>query len=582
MRKAFPWRNLPPDLQEDILQGGVGKAHLLGMAQKALTHPDAVSPDAVGAQPGGMDLRRLGLELALAAWEHDMLDGGLAAQLLNLGKDALDSEVLNLLAEVADHYAPQENMHYLLRLLGRRETAKAFAYLEHQAREAPGNLFWLQQIMGLAIYEGRFDIARRRLAEARRHCREGVAPLLDALEADLAFCEQDLEAAATLYEQAARAGMLVPLSRLAEVHLRKGRRKRALELIRRVRRRRPWNVNLLLKLHDLEQGVSDDVIMPFEAVSGGGRVAVLLYTWNKAQELAQTLEHLEPALAGAPPGEVLLVVLDNGSSDGTAALLQDWRKRLGEVMEVISLPVNVGAPAARNWLIQYPSVRQSRWIAYLDDDALPPADWLGRLGAAVRRYPDAGVWGCRILDAGNPLLVQKADLHLREPRQDKAAEGIAPSYPRRFSISNIHSQVLNMGQFSYMRPCGLVTGCVHLFRRRVLDTVGGFDLRFSPSQYDDVAHDIRLGLRGLLPVYQGHLAVEHLQLSGRAGHVAAREAPGAEAADNSREASLAGALGNMYKLQMLYTREQLAELREDIRLRLLEDVEAKQELLLEP
>lgn len=581
MRQGFPWRNLPQDLQEDILQGGVGKQHLLGMAQKALTHPAACSGSS-GEEFRGVEPRRLGLDLALAAWEHDMLDGGLAAQLLNLGKDALASRVLTLLAEVTGHYEPPENMHYLLRLLGRRETDKAFAYLERQGRDAPGNLFWLQQIMGLAIYEGRFDIARRRLTGVRPHCPDTLTPLLDGLEADLAVCEQDLETAATRYEQAARAGTLVSLSRLAEVHLRTGRGNMALDLIRRVRHRRPWNVNLLLKLHDLEQGVADDMSMPFEAALGGGRVAVLLYTWNKARELAQTLEHLEPALAAAPRGEVLLVVLDNGSSDGTAALLQDWSKRLGETMEVVTLPVNVGAPAARNWLIQHPSVRQSRWIAYLDDDALPPPDWLGRLGAAVRRYPDAGVWGCRILDAGNPLLIQKADLHLREPRQDKTAEGIAPSYPRRFSISNIHSQVLDMGQFSYMRPCGLVTGCVHLFRRRVLDTVGGFDLRFSPSQYDDVAHDIRLGLHGLLPVYQGHLAVKHLQLSGRAGHVTASKRPGTEAADNSREASLAGALGNMYKLQMLYTGEQLAKLRETIRLRLLEDVLAKQELLLEP
>ncbi len=582
MRHGFPWRSLPPELQEDILQGGVGKHHLLGMAQKALTLPDAANPDAAEDKSGEVDLRRLGLELALAAWEHDMLDGGLAAQLLNLGENVIDSGIRRLLAEVAGHYAPPENMQYLLRLLGRREIDKALAYLEHQGREAPGNFFWLQQILGLSIYEGRFDIARRRLAEARAHCQESVTPLLDALEADVAFCGQELDAATALYEHAARAGTLIPLSRLAEVHLRKGRRKKALEYIRRVRHHRPWNVNLLLKLHDLEQGVTDDVAMPFEFASEGGRVAVLLYTWNKARELAQTLEHLEPTLAAAPLGEVLLVVLDNGSTDGTAALLQDWRKRLGEVMEVISLPVNVGAPAARNWLIQHPSVRASRWIAYLDDDALPPVDWLGRLGAAVKRYPDAGVWGCRILDAGNPLLVQKADLHLRKPQQDKAVEGIAPRYPRRFSISNIHSQVLNMGQFSYMRPCGLVTGCVHLFRRKVLEIVGGFDLRFSPSQYDDVAHDIRLGLRGLLPVYQGHLAVEHLQLSGRAGQVRNKNHSGAEEADNAQEASLAGALGNMYKLQMLYTEEQLAELREAIRMRLLEDVEAKQELLLEP
>ena len=48
------------------------------------------------------------------------------------------------------------------------------------------------------------------------------------------------------------------------------------------------------------------------------------------------------------------------------------------------------APAARNWLMHLPEVREACWAAYIDDDIHLPPDWLPRLGAAAARYPEAG------------------------------------------------------------------------------------------------------------------------------------------------------------------------------------------------
>jgi hypothetical protein len=50
-----------------------------------------------------------------------------------------------------------------------------------------------------------------------------------------------------------------------------------------------------------------------------------------------------------------------------------------------------------------------------------------------------------------------------------------------------------------------------------LASSGGFDLRYSPSQYDDLDHDIRLLLAGRIPVYQGNLAVSHFKSTGSQG-----------------------------------------------------------------
>jgi hypothetical protein len=43
---------------------------------------------------------------------------------------------------------------------------------------------------------------------------------------------------------------------------------------------------------------------------------------------------------------------------------------------------------------------------------------------------------------------------------------------------------------------------------------GDFDIRYSPTQYDDLDHDLGLAWAGQTPVYQGHLKVLHARASG--------------------------------------------------------------------
>lgn len=91
------------------------------------------------------------------------------------------------------------------------------------------------------------------------------------------------------------------------------------------------------------------------AQCGDPRVAVAVLTYNRVEEVARTVERLL-ALPEQPP----IVVVDNGSTDGTAESL---RQRYPTV-EVIRLPRNMSA-AARNIGVQ----RCHRpYVALCDDD----------------------------------------------------------------------------------------------------------------------------------------------------------------------------------------------------------------------
>jgi GT2 family glycosyltransferase len=286
----------------------------------------------------------------------------------------------------------------------------------------------------------------------------------------------------------------------------------------------PWNTNLTLLTHDAR----------FLSLSGplpSPRTAILTYCWNKAELIAQTLESVFASDIGDNP----VFVLDNGSTDQTPQALQAARDRFGpERLTVVTLPVNVGAPAARNWLLSLPEVRACRFAAFLDDDVILPRDWLSHLLQAASRHPECGVVGCTIRDHEHPHRLQSADYHLLHRLPGEA--GQEPG--ERLRVFMNCTGALDSGFFAYERPCLSVSGCCHMLDLSLLDPVGGFDVRFTPTQFDDLDRDIRCFLAGRPCLYTGSLAIDHVQRS------SLRQA--------SSPAQVAHILGNKIKLEAKY------------------------------
>ncbi|MFP5239868.1 MAG: glycosyltransferase family 2 protein, partial [Acidobacteriota bacterium] len=128
-----------------------------------------------------------------------------------------------------------------------------------------------------------------------------------------------------------------------------------------------------------------------------------------------------------------------------------------------------------------------------------------------------------------------------------------------------HHQTLDMGQFGYVRPCATVTGCCHMFRTERLLAQGGFDLRYSPTQYDDLDHDVRLLLAGLTPVYQGRLRVRHFKSTGSQGGVG--------------QAQWGLGWANQYKLHQKFEAEDFRRAAATAQKAALEDLRARREML---
>jgi GT2 family glycosyltransferase len=147
---------------------------------------------------------------------------------------------------------------------------------------------------------------------------------------------------------------------------------------------------------------------------------------------AQSYPHLE------------VVVVDDGSSDGTAGRLETWRGRVQVIRQA-----NGGPGRARNAGIRATS---GTLIAFLDaDDTWLPGK-LDRQVSYFERYPQTG-------------FLHTAALHEREPPHSDSGQGSPDGDPPRGAFCDLFHTDLDVNTLTVMVP------------RAVLDRVGLFDER---------------------------------------------------------------------------------------------------------
>lgn len=406
------------------------------------------------------------------------------------------------------------------------DASPATAFLARAMDDPEEGLFWCGRAFGLALARGLADLARE---AAERLGRDPVlAPLGARLAAEAALAwdgGQDALAALARLDAACfpRFRALGTAQVLAET----GRTDAATRLLADLWRAENWHPDLTARLFALLRPSP-----PVALAALPGRLHVFCYSWNRAALLQQTLA----GLADSRLGPAQVTVLDNGSGDDTTAVCRAMAGRFGpDRFAVVRLPVNVGAPAARNWLARTAGLGPDDLAAYVDDDVSLPPHWLETLASALLADAEADVAGARIVAAapGAARVAQAADVRLLPPDDAHTVRPLVNYGPGP-----------DLGLLAARRPCPSVSGCCHLFRARGLAGPAPFNIRFSPSQFDDLARDLTGFLAGRRAVYAGTLAVAHHQHAG----------PG----QARSQAAVGQLLGARTKLDGLFSRDDMA------------------------
>ena len=193
--------------------------------------------------------------------------------------------------------------------------------------------------------------------------------------------------------------------------------------------------------------------------------SVIVINWNRRELLRQCLR----SLSEQDFREFEVIVVDNGSSDRSLEMIQNEGF---DTVHCIRNEVNRGFCAANNQGIE---AAKGRYVALLNNDAEPDRRWLGELISALETRPDVGMAASKILDFRDRGLIDKAG-HLIYPDGQNRGRGTGER---------------DHGQFDRLEETAWPDGCAALYRREMLDQIGGFD-----EDFFAYADDAELGLRG--------------------------------------------------------------------------------------
>ncbi len=198
------------------------------------------------------------------------------------------------------------------------------------------------------------------------------------------------------------------------------------------------------------------------------------------------LEVILPSLARQRFRDFEVVVVDNGSSDGTAGwLAEHWPE-----VEVVRIERNIGVTAALNVCAR---AGRGRLVGLLNNDLELDEDCLGELAAALAANPGAGWAGAKLRDFENRDVLDGAgDVFTWAATGGRRGHGEPDS-----------------GQYDEPREIFGACGGAALYRRSVLRLVGDFDEDFF-AFYEDVDWNLRAQLAGFTCRYVPSAVVYHM------------------------------------------------------------------------
>jgi GT2 family glycosyltransferase len=196
-------------------------------------------------------------------------------------------------------------------------------------------------------------------------------------------------------------------------------------------------------------------------------VSIVLCTRNRAAQLDEALQSFTRIRTTAPWE---LIIVDNGSTDGTASVIEEFRRAWPGRVTMLHEPIpGVSRCKNRGWHVAAADI-----VFLTDDDCYPDPDLLTRIEECLGEDPRLGFVGGRVL--------------LHDPAD------------ARVTIQESETRAL-FPPDTFVEP-GKIHGANLAIRKTVLEAVGGFDERFGPGTRF-IAEDTELMTRVLAAGWYG-------------------------------------------------------------------------------
>ncbi|MGU3470775.1 glycosyltransferase family 2 protein [Paenibacillus sp. D51F] len=211
--------------------------------------------------------------------------------------------------------------------------------------------------------------------------------------------------------------------------------------------------------------------------------SIIIPTYNKRDYLVRCLN----SILRHTPESYEIIVVDNASADGTAAMLEKYSLMLGAgKLRFRVMDRNLGFAGAVNRGLMM--ARGDR-LLLLNNDTLVTERWLDNLTACLERSPSAGIVGPVTNFISGSQLVKVPYRSIRG--MDAWARGRNKPDPRRWKETE------------------RLTGFCMLMRRSLLEAVGYFDEGYQIGNYEDDDFCLRARLLNLRLYIAGDCFIHH-------------------------------------------------------------------------
>ncbi len=241
------------------------------------------------------------------------------------------------------------------------------------------------------------------------------------------------------------------------------------------------------------------------------KVFIIILNWNQPKLTIECLESIKKL--HVKNFKLQIVVVDNGSTDGSVALIKSQIPMSNDQWEILETGENLGFAAGNNVGIKYALKNDADYVVLLNNDTEVDSGLIDGLLKTFEENPKAGVVSPKIYFA-------KGFEFYKDRYKDSELGKVIWYAGGNMDWNNVYGSnhgvdEVDEGQFEKVSETDFATGCCIMFPAKVLNKVGLFNEKYYLYMEDaDLSQRIRIAKYQILYTPYGYLWHKVSQSSG--------------------------------------------------------------------